>query len=594
MMKARTIFGVMVMIMTLAGMTACSSTDLPVSDDNAEPTESLYGEWWLVGWNDNGTWFEVDTNYVSHQHMSLEFQEYEENIYIWAWSMVNEIYIGKLLNINGNELIMDKKGAGSTMVLGSLKENLFFEDHICDIKSFQMTGNQLRLYYSDEDYFVFTKDFDDSEERYYEWKNGPACPYVGKVTAISDGEVEVKIVSYLSYVGNYSRNWPPRDDICHFAASDLTDLSFEVGDKVAFRIVQFKRLKTNNKREFLLKVESYKDYERVVDKTGTIYKDRWMGWMIIDDEVKVKQYGTYGIYYYPLKALPEAYLADGYSVKYSGKLYPTWRFPSVDNDNSDGYYIDIDAIELLTPPGPTVAIDEVNFPDATFREWLMTRYKWANDGLLTEKEIEEVTSIEVVGANSLKGIELLPNLTSLKATRCYFEELDLSKNTKLVNLNLEEGKLKSIDLSKNTELVDLNLSENHLPSIDLSNNTKLKYLNFGNVTHKQLNAIDLSKNTELEEVHLGHNKLTSLDLTGLKKLAYIDCHLNQIKGEAMDALIASLSSDCPNIFCAIDTNHRAVEKNVITKSQVAAAKAKGWTVQEWASGHPKEYLGSDE
>lgn len=592
MMKARTIFGVMVMIMTLAGMTACSSTDLPVSDDNAEPTESLYGEWWLVGWNDNGTWFEVDTNYVSHRHLSIEFPE---EGYVTAYSMVNEILVG-VLTLDGNEMIFGGEYKGlSEMVLGALKENLFFEKHICDINSYIITGKLLRLYYTDDDYFVFTKDFDNSEEFFYAWKNGPADAFIGEVTAMSNEEVEVKVISSPSYVSSYSRAAPPdgNRETCHFAAHDLAGLSFEIGDKIAFRIVQYRRLNYYG-TEYLLKVEPCKGSGQIINKTGTIYKDKWMGWIIIDDEVKVKQYGTYGIYYYPLKALPEAYLADGYSVKYSGKLYPTWRFPSVDNDNSDGYYIDIDAIELLTPPGPTVAIDEVNFPDATFREWLMTRYKWANDGLLTEKEIEEVTSIEVVGANSLKGIELLPNLTSLKATRCYFEELDLSKNTKLVNLNLEEGKLKSIDLSKNTELVDLNLSENHLPSIDLSNNTKLKYLNFGNVTHKQLNAIDLSKNTELEEVHLGHNKLTSLDLTGLKKLAYIDCHLNQIKGEAMDALIASLSSDCPNIFCAIDTNHRAVEKNVITKSQVAAAKAKGWTVQEWASGHPKEYLGSDE
>lgn len=32
---------------------------------DADPGESLYGEWRLVGWNDGGTDFEVDNSYVS-------------------------------------------------------------------------------------------------------------------------------------------------------------------------------------------------------------------------------------------------------------------------------------------------------------------------------------------------------------------------------------------------------------------------------------------------------------------------------------------------------------------------------------------------
>ena len=123
--------------------------------------ESLYGEWRLVGWTESGTWFEIDTNYVHHQHMSIEIKDKEEG-YTMAYSMVNEIFIG-LLTLNGNEMIFsgEYKG-GSTKVLWSQKENLFFEDHICDIKFYQLEGKQLKLYYTDDDYFVFTKDFDDS------------------------------------------------------------------------------------------------------------------------------------------------------------------------------------------------------------------------------------------------------------------------------------------------------------------------------------------------------------------------------------------------------------------------------------------------
>jgi len=308
--------------------------------EEAEPTESLYGEWWLVGWNDKGTWVEVDTNYVCHRHLSIELKEED---YVMAYSMVNEIFVG-LLTLNGNEMqFSGEMQRMSTKVGCDLMENNFFEDHICDINSYQLEGKQLRLYYTDRDYFVFTKDFDDSEGFFYEWKNGPVDPYIGEVTLMSNSEVEVKIIQSPSYVMFYSRTVPPMGnrEICHFASSDLAGLSFEVGDKVAFRIVQFQRMKTSSTREYQLKVESCKGSEHVTDKTGTMHNDRRMGWIIIDDEVNER---LDGIYYYPLKNLPEEYLTEGLPVKFSGELYPSWITPWDVSGLSECYYLSIDAI----------------------------------------------------------------------------------------------------------------------------------------------------------------------------------------------------------------------------------------------------------
>ena len=126
---------------------------------NADPKESIYGEWWLVGWNDGGNWFEVDTKYVSHRHLSIEIPK---EGYVMAYSMVNEIFVG-LLTLHGNEMIFDGENRGfMTHVLYGITENLFFEDHICDIKSYQLDGNMLRLYFTDNDYFVFTSDINNS------------------------------------------------------------------------------------------------------------------------------------------------------------------------------------------------------------------------------------------------------------------------------------------------------------------------------------------------------------------------------------------------------------------------------------------------
>ena len=306
--------------------------------------------------------------------------------------MVNEITVGQL-TLNGNEMNWDTTSRGSEMVLLGYKENLFFESHIYDIKSYQISGKQLKLYFTDEDYFVFTKDYDDSEEYSYAWKNGPTDPYIGEVTAIDDGEVIVKIVNSPAKTLYYTCSWPPSSSYhnCHFATSDLPDLSFEIGDMIAFRISKFRRQKGNEK-EYLCVVEPCKDVQHITERTGTMFKDRLRGWMIIDDEKNEKDCG---IYYYPLKALPEAYLVDGLSVVFSGGLYSTPRLPSEASSYSDCYYLDIDTIELASPPGSIVVIDETTFPDAGLRDWLARNCKWANDNLLTQKEIEGVTSLDI-------------------------------------------------------------------------------------------------------------------------------------------------------------------------------------------------------
>ena len=335
-MRTKTFIGIVVILMAFVGVTAYGN------ESNANPAESLYGEWWLVGWNDKGTWSEVDTNYVSHKHLSIEIPK--EGVAV-AYSMVNEIMLGELA-VKGNEMIFSGEMRGSsTKVYCNIAENLFFEDHIGEIKSHQLDGDLLRLYYTDDDYYVFTKDFDDSEEYGYEWKKGPIDPFIGEVTSLDDGTAEVKIIHSPSYVVFYSRTMPPvgNHEVGRFVASDIAGQSLEVGDKVAFRIVEFKRLKVENGREYQLKVEPCKGSERIANRVGTMHNDQRMGWIIIDDAMNDKHGG---IYYYPL-TLAEKFLAEGMSVVFSGELYTTSMMSWDNKGNPDCYYLDIDVIESL-------------------------------------------------------------------------------------------------------------------------------------------------------------------------------------------------------------------------------------------------------
>ena len=219
--------------------------------------------------------------------------------------------------------------------------------------------------------------------------------------------------------------------------------------------------------------------------------------------------------------------------------------------------------------GTFVEIDENNFPDASFRNWLLGQ-TYGVDGVLTEEEIANVLDIDVFnnGIQSLKGIEYF---TALKSLTCNF------------------NKLTTLDISNNTELESLVCYANQLTSLDVSNNTKLKELF---CSRNQLRSLDVSKNTDIKSLSCYDNQLTSLDLSNNIKLTTLYCHVNQITTEAMDVLVNSLPA-VENGYMGVIFSY--MDGNTMTTTQVAAAKAKGWTPYCIDSeGKETEYEGSQE
>lgn len=220
-----------------------------------------------------------------------------------------------------------------------------------------------------------------------------------------------------------------------------------------------------------------------------------------------------------------------------------------------------------------IAIDEKHFPDAAFRAYLNEDHgEWAADGVLTEEKANNVTSLyamkqDIQGIKSVKGIEWFKNLDMLEVSWQELAEIDVSHNPELYGLILMHNQLTSIDVTKNKELEYLNLADN------------------------RLTALDLSENKALEDLWVYKNQLTSLDLSGNPNIIQVICCSNQIKGKAMDDLIASLPSDHGGLLKGIDTSDPS-EGNVITKAQVAAANAKGWFVLD--DSNNSDYPGSEE
>ena len=222
-----------------------------------------------------------------------------------------------------------------------------------------------------------------------------------------------------------------------------------------------------------------------------------------------------------------------------------------------------------------VAINETNFPDANFRNYVQTFDK-NNDSKLSSEEIAAVTKIEVnnKGIKSLDGVGFF---TALETLTCWDNELtglDLSKNTALKELQCLNSKLQSLDLSQNTNLIRLYCGRNPLTTLDLSKNTKLKVLNcngFGN-KHMELTELDLNQNTALESLDCSLNKLKKLNVSGCTALVKLDCGGNQLDALDVSQNVKLTSLDCAsNQLTELDVSKNSELKDLSCRNNFLAA-----------------------
>jgi hypothetical protein len=274
-------------------------------------------------------------------------------------------------------------------------------------------------------------------------------------------------------------------------------------------------------------------------------------------------------------------------------------------------------------PVPTdgrIYINERNFPDDNFRAYLLEQ-DYGQDGVITADEIADIWCIDVCAMEitSLKGIEYFTalaqldceynelteldvsnfpllqvlscgynQLTSLDVSNCkmlgllycYGNELtslDLTNCPEMEYLDFDENQLTTIDLSKNTELLYLVCYDNQLASLDVSHNPELTHLD---CALNNFTELDLSKNPKLEILDIAFCGFTRLDVSNNPALEMLVVYCNNINGQNMTDLINSMpqTDEAHPRYFRVIKEYRSEEGNVITQSQVAAAKAKGWSV----------------
>ena len=125
---------------------------------------------------------------------------------------------------------------------------------------------------------------------------------------------------------------------------------------------------------------------------------------------------------------------------------------------------------------------------------------------------------------NLTGIEAFVNLTKLGLGFSDITMVDLTFNKELDDLFLADNQLTAIDISKNIKLTRFGVMRNPIAeTVDVSQNTLLEEL-FLNETN--INMLDLSANVNLWKLYINNTNLTVLDVSTNLNLKRLDAQYN--------------------------------------------------------------------
>ena len=193
------------------------------------------------------------------------------------------------------------------------------------------------------------------------------------------------------------------------------------------------------------------------------------------------------------------------------------------------------------------AIDDKAFPDANARDWVKQYVDSDGDGKLSADERDATTYVVFSNITTSKGLEYFTEAQEIHLSGKDLKNVDVSKNTKVLLLDISGSGITKIDLSKNkalikleldsnaltalnvsalTELQYLSVNTNALTSLDLSKNKKLKYLS---ATGNQIKTLNFTDCMALELVFISNNQLSSLNVSKMKDLKELRCYHNNIK-----------------------------------------------------------------
>ena len=250
--------------------------------------------------------------------------------------------------------------------------------------------------------------------------------------------------------------------------------------------------------------------------------------------------------------------------------------------------------EALTNPieddiEAVVNINAKNFPDANFRNWVITNIAGGKD-TMTPGQADAVDKIDCSGKNiaNLTGIAQFKNLKILVCNDNKLKTLDLKGNKKLEQLECKNNALTKLYVSGCPDLVKLNCTGNSISTLTLSSNKKLKELYASNnkisklvtdnvktleIVYASNNALaslgNIEKNDKLRAIAVNNNKITKVDLTKLVNLQTL-----HIAGNKLSALDLTKNTALVNLNVKSNSlKELDLTKNVNLKTLDASANS---------------------
>lgn len=193
-------------------------------------------------------------------------------------------------------------------------------------------------------------------------------------------------------------------------------------------------------------------------------------------------------------------------------------------------------------------------PDDNFEQTLIDLgHDDVLDNLVLTTNIDALTNLDVSNAfiSSLIGIEDFIALENLDCSANAIENIDVSANLAIQQLNVANNNLSALDLNENLNITALDCSNNTIQNLDIANNSALTDVNCSN---NSLTQLDLNANVLLSNLDCSFNQIETLSITANASLANVLCNDNNLFSlqinNGNNATITSFNAtNNTNLFC---------------------------------------------
>ncbi|MFP4845578.1 T9SS type A sorting domain-containing protein [Winogradskyella sp. PE311] len=183
------------------------------------------------------------------------------------------------------------------------------------------------------------------------------------------------------------------------------------------------------------------------------------------------------------------------------------------------------------------------------------------DDFVPTANIDTVLFLDINGnaIADLTGIEDFNALEELNCSNNVINDIDLSANVNLLNVDCSNNLITILDVSNNSLITTLNCSNNAIASIDLESNSDLTELNISN---NILTAFFPSTILSLQELNIDNNTIVELDFQQNQFLTNISCESNLLQvlniRNGQNLILENLNAvNNPDLIC-IETDDGAV------------------------------------